>query len=124
MLKHHSSRIQLDKHLSASVWFFFACQSAEQDIASLEVEVKTLNDNVTTCKSQLVDYSETSAQIQAELIENINELEQVNVQLESGKKVLEDQLHVMNENQRRSSQTLRCGTASCTQLKNEQARLQ
>lgn len=100
------------------------CQSAEQDIASLEVEVKTLNDKVTTCKSQLYDYSETSAQIQAELIENLNELEKVNAQLEVGKKGLEDQLNIMNENQRRSSQTLRCGTASCSQLKNEQARLQ
>lgn len=100
------------------------CQSAEQDIASLEVEVKTLNDRVTTCKSQLYDYSETSAQIQAELIENIHELEKVNEQLESGKKGLEDKLNVMNENQRRTSQTLKCGTASCTQLKNEQARLQ
>lgn len=100
------------------------CQSAEQDIASLEVEVKKLNDKVMTCKSTLLDYSETSSQIQAELIENINELENVNVQLETGKKTIEDQLNVMTENQRRSSQTLRCGTATCTQLKNEQSRLQ
>lgn len=99
------------------------CQSISHDVVTLESEVKYLENKVKRCKSQLINYSRTSASINEELINNINQLAIINAKLEQEKSGLEKRLEGLSDSEMRKSQTVKCGTTTCSQLVKEQERL-